>query len=331
MTSHSDSFLAVPSSAPHTSSSLRSVLHLATVTNSRPFVQTFFFCHTSESCLALLSQLLTVFRCLICLDRAFLASVLVFSLPMFLFCASTWRCATGAAWAQRTRFQPALKSQPAHGWLSVPGAAPITLPHQHIYCTCLLAPCHPYTAPLHLLTEPGRRDFKKDNIGLRSIENNYSGLGQACLTFPENTHGHPERYSTSYSACWLPCTICQQRNNTFLWRPPTLWWSIKAYLLSLRLLTETLFEVISLYRCILYSVVMTRITLKKKRHWHKSSVEKLIISLITVTFILWFSSNSNTLVVFKANVCVHGLQCVWSHNYLNGEKINQIAEMFLPL
>lgn len=23
--------------------------------------------------------------------------------------------------------------------------APISLPHQHIYCTCLLAPCHPHT------------------------------------------------------------------------------------------------------------------------------------------------------------------------------------------
>lgn len=52
-----------------------------------------------------------------------------FSLPVFLYCASTWSCATGAASAQRTRFQPALKSQPAHGCLSVPGAATAACPY----------------------------------------------------------------------------------------------------------------------------------------------------------------------------------------------------------
>lgn len=51
------------------------------VTKSLPFVQN--FCHTSESCLALLSELLTVFRRLVCLDRTFLASVLVFPFPCF--------------------------------------------------------------------------------------------------------------------------------------------------------------------------------------------------------------------------------------------------------
>lgn len=40
--------------------------------------------------------------------------------------------------------------------------APITIPHQHIYCTCLLAPCHPYTVLLHLVREQDGREEKKD-------------------------------------------------------------------------------------------------------------------------------------------------------------------------
>lgn len=71
--------------------------------------------------------------------------------------------------------------------------APICLPHQHIYCTCLLAACHPHTLFPFIYLENPLEGEKKDNASLKSIEKVYSCWGQACLTSIENTHGHPER------------------------------------------------------------------------------------------------------------------------------------------
>lgn len=76
--------------------------------------------------------------------------------------------------------------------------APIFLPHQHIYCTCLLAPCHPHTQfpfiyPECLVEGEKKRKKKEGKASLKSIEKDYSCWGQACLTSIENTHSNPGR------------------------------------------------------------------------------------------------------------------------------------------
>lgn len=71
-------------------------------------------------------------------------------------------------------------------------SAPIALPHQHIYCTCLLASCHPHTQFPFIYPENLVEGRKKS---LKSIEKDYSSWGQACLTSTENTHSYPERHT----------------------------------------------------------------------------------------------------------------------------------------
>lgn len=164
-----------------------------------------------------------------------LASVLVFPFPRF--SPMPHLGAEPAEQHQHTKPGPNLPlslSLPVYVFLCLGmqlRPASITLPHHHIYCTCLLAPCHPHTAPRHLVKEPGRRKEKKINANLKSIENDYSCWGQACLTSTGNTHDYPERCTYTVALIQPAGGPVQSRQRVSL-KATTLWWAIKAYLHS---------------------------------------------------------------------------------------------------
>lgn len=113
--------------------------------------------------------------------------------------------------------------------------APITIPHQHIYCTCLLAPCHSYTVLLHLVREQDGREEKKKDKASQKIYRKWLLMLRSSRS--DLQWEHPgvswEAQIQYHSFGWLGA-LCNPINR-FLWKPPTLWWAIKAYLHSVPL------------------------------------------------------------------------------------------------
>lgn len=116
----------------------------------------------------------------------------------------------------------------------MPGAAAETSPYHPplsahlLYLSAGTLPSA-QTDRLHLPWDPGWRG-KEDNAKLESTEKDDSCWGQPRLTSTENTHGYPGRQIQCQSFSLL--AVRHKPFNRFLWRPPTLWWVIKAYLRS---------------------------------------------------------------------------------------------------
>ena len=143
--------------------------------------------------------------------------------------------------------------------------SPISLPHRQIYCTCLLAPCHPNTHSPASFTERTRRG-EKENMARKNIYR--ERLLMMGFSMFDLHREHPRLSwevhvcSTTHSACWLPRTnpsTCFFEGHR-LCGGPSKHIFIQFHWKDLRLLREAVFEVISLCHCILYRAVMTWVT-----------------------------------------------------------------------